>query len=187
MYEAVVLAAGYSSRFGKNKLAVMIDGKPVLCHVIDAFKPVCSRITVVGGRYYDEISELVLDYEKVHMVYNKDFRKGMFSSVLCGIKNVSGACFISPGDYPLLTFETVLAMTKAEGEFIVPKYNGKRGHPVLLSREAVERLKAEPVDSDLRRFRDKCRVADVEVDHPGVVWDMDTPEDFERLAEKRSE
>jgi molybdenum cofactor cytidylyltransferase len=103
MYEAVILAAGYSSRIGSNKMILSIDEKPMLCHVVEAFYPLCHKIHVVSGHYHADIVALLSQYEKVHIIYNNDYHLGMFSSLLCGIEQVTGDCFICPGRLSIVT------------------------------------------------------------------------------------
>jgi molybdenum cofactor cytidylyltransferase len=181
MLEVVILAAGYSSRLGKNKMELLIDDKPILALVIEAFYPLCDKIHVVGGHYYDEISQITKKYPKVNLIKNDNYSLGMFSSVLAGIKEVSNDCFITPGDYPLITSELVEIIGNITGAFVVPTYKGNRGHPVKLSKEVVEDLKNEPIHSNLKVFRDRYEIVHVEVDEQGILLDVDTMESYERV------
>lgn len=185
MFEVIILAGGYSSRMGSNKMELEIQGKPVLLWTIDVFRHRCDRILVIGGHYYHTIKDMLKDDEKVSVLYNKDYHKGMFSSVMCGIREVSHSCFICPGDYPLLKASTIDALAEAQGEFIVPVYEGKRGHPVLLSESAVTRLKKQALDSNLKAFRDTCRMTEVPVHDESILWDMDHQEDYHKLKRRK--
>lgn len=185
MYEAVILAAGYSSRVGSNKMLLAIDKKPIICHVIDAFSPICHKIHVVSGHYHDDLTSLLANNEKVNLVYNKDYSLGMFSSLLCGIKHVSGPCFICPGDYPLLETHDILQLTQGVGDFIVPTYQGKRGHPVLLTYEIIQELRKEPIESNLKEFRDRHSVEYIEVKNDGVLIDVDTLDTYQTLIQRK--
>jgi len=158
VFEAVILAAGYSSRAGSNKMMFDIDGKPVLSHTIEAFLPVCDKVVVVGGHYYNEIESIVSQYDSVQLVKNKNYQMGMFSSILCGMSFVEHQCFVCPGDYPLINNGVVRKLMEVKGDFCVPKYKGKRGHPVLLSKESVDRLKTWSRNSNLKLFRDTCHM-----------------------------
>ncbi len=55
--EAIILAGGYSSRSNCNKMLLEFEGKPIIMHVIDTFKAVCSRVIVVTGHYHKELSK----------------------------------------------------------------------------------------------------------------------------------
>lgn len=181
MFEVVILAAGYSSRLGTNKMGLLVNDKPILELVIEAFYPLCQRIHVVGGHYYDEVNQLTNKYSKVNLIKNNNYSMGMFSSVLCGINEVSGECFITPGDYPMITTSIVEQLANTTGAFVVPTYQGKRGHPVKLSKEVVEDLKREPLESNLKTFRNRYEITHVEVGHEGILIDVDTMENYERV------
>lgn len=185
MYEAVILAAGYSSRAGTNKMMLKIDEKPILCHVVEAFYPLCQKIHVVGGHYYDELEPILKAYQKVNIIKNNDYHLGMFSSLLCGIKDVSSDCFICPGDYPLLSTQVIEVLTTVKGEFIVPTYQGRRGHPVLIDQDLVQQLKKEPVESNLKQFRDRHQVVYVEVQNDSVLIDVDTQEAYAEVLKRK--
>lgn len=185
MYEAVILAAGYSSRIGTNKMLLEVDEKPIICRVIEAFYPICQRIHVVGGHYYDDLVPILNTYKKVNIIKNNNYHLGMFSSLLCGIKDVSSDCFICPGDYPLLSTEIVEQLSAAQGDFIVPTYQGRRGHPVLLSFDLVRLLALEPVDSNLKVFRDRHQVTYIEVQNDSVLIDVDTKEAYNEVLRRK--
>jgi molybdenum cofactor cytidylyltransferase len=183
MFEVVILAAGYSSRLGKNKMELLILDKPVLSHVIEAFYPLCDNIIVVGGHYYDEVKGITSQYSKVNLIRNPNYSLGMFSSILCGISDVSGDCFITPGDYPLLTTEMIRSIGNIAGDFVVPVYKGRRGHPVKLSAKAVKELQKEPATSNLKVFRDQCGFVETKIEDPAILYDIDTLENYFKVKE----
>lgn len=181
MFEVVILAAGYSSRVGKNKMELPIDDKPILSYVIEAFYPLCDKINVVGGHYFEEVKSITDTYEKVNLIRNNDYALGMFSSILCGIKDVSGNCLITPGDYPLITTEIVEIIANTPGDFVVPTYKKQGGHPVKLSKKTINLLKKEEASSNLKVFRDKCDIVFVEVSEPSILLDIDTMESYKKV------
>lgn len=185
MYEAVILAAGYSSRIGTNKMLLEVDEIPIICRVIEAFYPSCRSIHVVGGHYYDDLEPILKTYEKVNIIKNNNYHLGMFSSLLCGIKDVTGDCFICPGDYPLLTSQIVEQLTTVKGEFIVPTYQGRKGHPVLLTSDLIRLLRQEPVESNLKVFRDRHQVTYIEVQNDSVLIDVDTKEAYNEVLRRK--
>ena len=105
--DAVILAAGYSSRAGDFKPALDLFGKSILQRCIESMSDLCENIIVVGGHQIKIIRELTKDLPKVKVVKNEHFELGMFSSVRRGIKEVSSdRFFIIPGDQPLVRPET---------------------------------------------------------------------------------
>ena len=179
--DAVVLAAGYSSRTGTNKMTLTIDNKAILERVIETLLIVCDKIIVVGGHNYNSIKLITDKYRNVKLIENTEYRLGMFSSVKCGVSEMTGDFFLIPGDYPLVKQTTYQALLKGKGDFIVPEYNGRRGHPVLIKKKLIESINEEPIESNLKVFRDKCNTEFIQVNDEGILIDLDTMEDFEKI------
>jgi len=181
--DAVVLAAGYSSRMGTGKMAMAINNTTVLGSVIETLLDVCGKIVVVGGHDYKSIETIIKKYNGVMLVENKDYDLGMFSSVKRGVKEMTGDFFLIPGDYPAVKQSTYLSLIKGAGDFVVPVYKGRKGHPVLIKGNLIPALNSEPVESNLKVFRDGCKTDFIEVYDEGVLLDIDTREDYEHIKE----
>ncbi|MFO7612568.1 MAG: nucleotidyltransferase family protein [Clostridia bacterium] len=182
--DSVVLAAGYSSRAGTDKMSLPIGDKTVLERVIETLYPVSDRIVVVGGFNYDETKKITAKYKKASLVKNENYDLGMFSSVKCGAAEMKCDFFLMPGDYPAVRTSTCEKLIQGEGQMVVPVYKGRKGHPVLIRKELIDEIKNEPVGSNLKAFRDRHIVGYVDVDDEGIVLDVDTPEDYENVREK---
>jgi N-ethylmaleimide reductase len=89
-------------------------------------------------------------------------------------------------DYPLVSAPTVAALIAQHGStpdsILLPSHQGLRGHPLLFPRTILDELDADLTLRDLVR-RDPQRVLCCNVDDPGVLIDMDTPEDYHRIVE----
>lgn len=181
--DAVVLAAGYSSRMGTGKMAMAIKNTTVLGSVIETLRDFCGKIVVVGGHDIKSIERITSKYDRVKLVENKDYALGMFSSVKCGVMEMTGDFFLIPGDYPAVMKATYESLLKAKGDFIVPVYKGRKGHPVLIKNRLIAGIIEEPIDSNLKVFRDKCDTVFIDVDDEGVILDMDTRGDYEFIKE----
>lgn len=182
----VILAAGLSSRMGMNKMLLEIDGITVIERCIHAFYESCVTIIVVTGKYHNEIQDQLAHYPKVHLVYNKDYQQGMFSSVKAGIKFVEAErFFLTPGDYPLLTADLVRYMLQADGNYIVPVYQGKQGHPVLLHKQLVPFI----VNSTSNSLRDclhdfMSEKRELTIGNEGILRDMDTAQEYAAISKR---
>ncbi len=190
--DAVVLAAGFSSRTGPGrfKMELPLRGKTVLENTIASLQPCCSRVIVVGGYKYERIKAIVESYPFVETVFNKDYESGMFTSVKTGFARVTSEWFLyTPGDYPMIDADTCRELLNSRTAFpgnhiFIPVYKGRKGHPVLMSRELIPGLLAEPEDSNLRVFINRMGYVPVEVGDSGILSDIDTIEDYHRLEEK---
>ena len=187
---AVVTAAGSAERFGGKKLLTLIDGEPLLDHTIDALLEggVAEVIVVVGS---DGRAELERDVNamldpRVRAVENPDPSRGMFSSIQEGVAQAEGdAILVMPGDMPFISPDSVRAVIAAferEPSIVSPRYRGKRGHPVALPGSLRDEIRAARPASTLHEVihaHMDMRV-DVDTDDPGVVRDIDRPEDLTR-------
>ena len=185
---AVVTAAGSAERFGGKKLLTLIDGEPLLDHTIDALLDGgVSEVIVVVGK--DARAELERDVNamldpRVRAVENPDPSRGMFSSIQEGVAQAQGdAILVMPGDMPFVSAETVRAVIAAyerKPAIVSPRYRGKRGHPVALPaslRDEIRSAKPGATLHDVIHAHSDLRV-DVDLDDPGVVRDVDRPEDL---------
>ncbi|MGE5403570.1 MAG: nucleotidyltransferase family protein [Candidatus Saccharibacteria bacterium] len=180
--EAVILAAGFSSRAGVNKMLLPAGNRSILERCVDTFLPVCSRIIVVGGHRINELHLHVNYHSKVQIVENKAFEAGMFSSVLVGISYFEGDyCFVTPGDYPLILTATCESLLKVADHAVIPTYRGQKGHPILLSAATIDKLHKSTGHHRLKDFLKECDYTLVEVPDPGIRLDVDSLDDYERI------
>ena len=185
MAQGIVLAGGFSSRTQNNKMRLEINGKPLIIYTIEAMKPFVNKIYVVTGHYDQDIRSFVKEDEKIKIVYNKDYPKGMFSSVLCGVKEVTEDFFIVPGDIPFINAGTYSALLKGTKPVRYPSYLGKEGHPLFISISLKEELLKEGIDSNLKAFRDKQDREIIEVNDKYILKDIDTLEEFDKVMKER--
>jgi xanthine dehydrogenase accessory factor len=189
MISALVLAAGASSRMGEPKPLLSLDGRPVLAHVLAAVggSRVGETIVVLGAAADRIRNELPRD--GVRWVENPAFAEGMSRSLKVGVAALSpgsDASFVVLGDEPFVrssTYDALIAARERTGARIVlPTYDGVRGNPVLIDRTLASEVDAITGDRGCRalRLRHPEETVEVPVDDPGVVIDLDTPEDIAR-------
>ena len=184
MAQGIILAGGFSLRANTNKMLLHIDNKPLIIHTIESMRPFVNKIIVVTGRYDQEIKEL-LKNENVTICYNKDYEKGMFSSVLTGVKAVDDDFFIIPGDIPFVKKETYQTLLSGTKEVRYPVYKGKQGHPLFIKKTLIDELLKEPIESNLKVFRDRQDKEEIEVDDENILKDIDTIEQYNNIVEER--
>ncbi len=182
MVTGIILAGGKSTRFGENKLLLDLFNLPLIKQTINCIEPFVNKIVIVTGRYHEELSIALKGYD---VFYNKDYEKGMFSSVLRGVKEVEGDFFILPGDCPFVKKETFTKMLNTSGLLRVPTYKGKHGHPIYFDKSLKDKLLDEDINSSLKAFRDKIGFTEVDVDDENILNDVDTFKDYEKLVETR--
>lgn len=187
MIEGVILAAGLSSRAGRYKMALPLGDKTVIERCIESMYDICDRLIVVGGHRIEEISRLLAGKAKINIVFNVDYEQGMFTSVKTGLQHVKAErFFFTPGDYPLISKDVCEKMLGVEDEVVIPRYNGKRGHPVLLSKAIISELHSNSRYTNLKEFIDTRRYSFVDVSDPGILLDIDTMEDYKEVLNQIS-
>ena len=188
---AVVLAAGGSTRMGEPKQLLMVRGRPMLRRVSEA---VCAigleQVVIVVGAHSDAVMK-ALDGLSVTVIVNEDWFCGLSSSLRAGIGALRPgieAALVVLADQPALTPEllsTLVDRYRATGAPIVaPVHKGQRGNPVLFDRALFPELMAVEGDRGGRQLlkRHEREVDQVETMDPAVLMDIDTWQDYERLA-----
>ncbi|MGB7472764.1 nucleotidyltransferase family protein [Trichococcus sp.] len=183
--EGIILAAGKSSRMtGNSKMTLDLNGRTVIERSIDSLRPFCKRIVVVTGFHAGAVMESVGHCREVVFVHNADCEKGMFSSLKGGLWHTEGErVLILPGDCPFITPEVCEKLLVSKGDIVLPAYQGKRGHPVMLSRRAIEGLLADECCQSLREYISANKAEIIVVDNPKILWDIDTPEDYAKAVD----
>lgn len=190
---AVVLAAGRSSRMGTlNKLLAPLDGKPMLCHVVEAALAAgLADVVVVTGHMREQV-EAALRGLPVRFVHNPDYREGLASSLKAGVaalsRDIDGA-FIILGDMPRIRADHLRrladAFDPAAGRsIVVPVHGGRRGNPVLWGRAFFVTFEGLEGDTGARHLIGQFPEAVAEVDIPdaAIFLDVDTPEALAALG-----
>jgi molybdenum cofactor cytidylyltransferase len=122
---------------------------------------------------------------RVRLTVNPDPARGMFSSIHAGLSEAAGGdpLLVLPGDMPFVARETVTAVLDAfarHGVLIVPRYGGRRGHPIAMPADLRPRLlacDATQAFNDVLRGLDVPRL-DLDVDDAGILRDVDVPADL---------
>ena len=187
--DGIILAAGFSSRTGQFKMELQLGGKALIQRTIDTMTVFCSRLIVVTGYKKERILQLTKGYPKVKAVFNPRYPEGMFTSVKEGVKHVTSPWFLlTPGDYPLITqaiYQKLLdARRESSQSVFIPVYKGRKGHPILVKSELIKDLLKEPDVSNLRTFINRNGFVSVEVDDEGILVDIDTLSDYQRVKKK---
>jgi molybdenum cofactor cytidylyltransferase len=165
-----------------------LGSETVIERVIGLFRRAgIADITVVLGHRADSIASL-MEGRGVRLAVNDRYDEGMFSSIQTGVAKISRtqrAFFLLPVDIPLVTPETLAALISAfrEGEIDVcrPCFRGRHGHPPLISTALIPAIVDFERPGGLRALLAQytTRTADVAVDDPGILLDLDTRDDYE--------
>lgn len=191
-YSAIVLAAGMSTRIGRFKPLLSVGGQTMADRVISIFQKNGVDVVLVTGWHNEELLANIATKD-VTAVYNPDFKKGMFTSVLAGLKSLKTdyqAFFLMPMDIPLVrpfTIRRILDTARNQHDKIIyPVFGEKRGHPPLIPTSLVPDILKMPEGGTLRDALKKHERTTIEVSVPdrNILFDVDSPEDYEKLLER---
>ena len=185
---AILLAAGKSQRMGSCKQLLPLGEKTVIARCLDAL--VAGGVTgfvVVVAEAGNEVATAVQDYP-VRIVVNPEGEGDMASSVRTGraaLPTEASGVLVALCDYPLVLSATISTLLTAHREtperIIIPCHEEERGHPLLFPRTILDELTHHLILRDLVR-REPSRIRCLAVNDPGVLLDMDTPDDYRRIC-----
>lgn len=186
----IVLAAGQAARFGATKqLMPWKDSTLVECAARVALDAGLHIVIVVTGHDADRVGAAVAGLP-VHVVFNPEFAAGLSTSVRRGIAALpagTGAALFLLADQPGVTPEVVEALVQTHREtlapVVLPTYQGRRGNPILFDESLFGELARLEGDVGGRVLLGKYEgaVVSVPVEEPGILEDIDRPEDHQRL------
>ena len=190
---AVVLAAGRSARMGEAKQLLRMGGQTMLEQTLENVRASrVDEVVLVLGASAElircEVRVVLLDGVRVEV--NENYQSGMASSLQVGLAAVSpesDAALIVLADQPLVRPDTMNQIIERyhglDAEIVVPYYKGSRGNPVLLGRTVFAAAMALEGDVGCRAIfpRHADGIMRVDVDDAGILADIDSREDYERL------
>ena len=191
---AILLAAGSSRRMGKeNKLLLSYRGYPIIQHQINEIrKSSLSDIIVVLGHEGEKIKSFLP--EEIKKVFNENHLSGMTSSIQKGVEAVdekvkgymiclSDMPFVTTKDYDEIVHFFLKNIDKYPRLIVQPVYQQHRGHPVVFSNyyrnELLGHTNPEGCREIIRKNRKEVRHLDMK--HPNILKDIDTPEDYKQV------
>ena len=193
MIYGILLAAGLSSRMGRAKQLLAWHGLPLVRYAAEV--ALASRLTgllVVVGAGAEAVREGLAGLGgPVQTVQNDDYASGQASSLRCGLAALPAtavAVVVLLADMPLVSpalIDSLIAAHEAAPAAlaVVPRYQGRRGNPVLLAAGLFAELQALDGDTGARPVlqRHADTVIWLDLDDPAVVTDIDTPEAYEQM------
>lgn len=181
----IVLAAGASHRMGSPKALLSIDGRPAVEVVVAALRAGgADPVIVVVGRHAAKI-RAGAKLDDATVIDHAGWADGRTSSLQAGLRAVpadAAVAVVALVDMPYVRATSVRALLDAfaathGAEVAVPVYTGRRGHPIVLGRKLFAGLLALGPDEPPRALIRGARDVEVRVADPGVLVDLDTPED----------
>src|SRR5690242_56747 len=185
MLSAIVLAAGSSKRMGNmNKLLLTYKGKAIIETTLEnILASQLDEVIVITGYEAEKVKDII-KHLPVTIIHNKDYVKGMTTSIQCGIESAKESGYmICLGDMFTITTEEYALLKKVFEENVtsnsksiyVPRYNNEKGNPVIFSAcykdLILEHEEMEGCKAIVQANKEQIYGVDMPSDH--VLQDMD--------------
>jgi molybdenum cofactor cytidylyltransferase len=200
-FAGVILAAGDSSRMGRDKALLPWPpatgethaGDTFLSTAIRSLSPATDFVLVVVGKNEATLAPVIYA-EGASLVVNEDPGRGQFSSLQIGLQEALNrgrdAAMVTLVDRPpvnpatLQILRRAFALAKENIWAVVPEYSGKHGHPYLIGREMIAKFLQVPPTAVARDIEHahEAHIQYLRVDDPLVALNINTPEDYAALA-----
>ena len=180
---------------GQPKLLMQVAGKHLIQWLVEHLRhPGIGTISILVRPDDAPLQELVATLP-VELVIAKAATKDMKASVSLLTRHLDDQNHVTdddgflliPADHPIV-FRSVIdqlidVWSVFPGQVVVPKYDGRRGHPVIFPWWLTRLFAKIPDDQGLNWLLrlSEVEVHEVQCAEPSILWDVDTPEDFARI------
>ena len=150
MIKAILLAAGQSKRMkSENKLIKLYKNKPLINYSLNVLKKSkVNKIILVLGYQHKEVKKIIKKNKKIIFTYNKNYKKGMASSIKIGLKKISKndkGFIIAQSDMPFVKQSDINKICRSinSKKFLVHalKYKNRVGNPIGFDSSLIKKFK----------------------------------------------
>jgi molybdenum cofactor cytidylyltransferase len=194
MIVGIILTGGRSERMGRPKASLPVDNETFLQRAVRTLvEGGCAQVVVVLNPDEPAIAGLVPE-GSAHTTWGGGSGTQQIDSLRAGLRAVdetAAAAVVLPVDHPLVRPATVTALIQAfetgGAPIVRPVHQGRHGHPVIFDASLFSELLDEDLPEGARTVvrRHADRSVGVEIDDPGVLADVDTPDDYDRYVRDR--
>ena len=182
---AVVVAAGHKSSVSSFSPMLPIGDSTVIRRIIITLKRSgIDPVVVVTGKQGDEVEKHIAGLRVICLRNQNYGNTQMYNSICLGLNYIEDLCdrvFILPAKFPMFLPETIKRMMDMDAQVVCPVFEGRRGHPVLVSSNIIGKLLNYKGEKGLRgalRQGDVDRCAwEVEGEDQGIILAVETDED----------
>ena len=150
MIKAILLAAGQSKRMkSENKLIKLYKNKPLINYSLNVLtKSKVNKIIIVLGHQHKELKKIIKKNKKIIFTYNKNYKKGMASSIKIGLKKISKndkGFIVAQSDMPFVKQSDINKICRSinSKKFLVHalKYKNRVGNPIGFDSSLIKKFK----------------------------------------------
>lgn len=188
----LIITAGLSKRMGDFKPLLTYKGISFLANIILKLNLICRKIIIVTGfnsqKIIDEINNLPENIkEKIEIIYNSNYENGMFTSLQCGLTNCYSDFviyhFVDQPNIPEVFYNELISINSTQFDWIQPKFNGEKGHPIVFNQKVIKKIIAADFNSNLRNLSASEEINKYfwECKYREILFDADTQGDFAKI------
>mgnify|MGYP000741158650 FL=1 len=189
MITAILLAAGQSKRLrDENKLTKLFKGKPLINHILySLIKSKVNKIIIVLGFEHLKIKTKLLKSKKINFAINKNYKKGMSSSIKTGLKKLpknSKGFLIVLGDMPNITKTTInkicLSIIRSDKEIILPKFKNRTGNPIGFKHSMIKNIYKIKGDRGAKNIikKNNKKIKFLNINSKSILTNLNTKRNF---------
>ena len=189
MITAILLAAGQSKRLkNENKLIKLFKKKLLINHILSSLiKSKVNKIIIVLGFEHLKVKKKLLKSKKIKFVINKNYKKGISSSIKTGLRNLSKdnkGFLIVQGDMPNITKTTInkiiLLINKSRKEIFLPRFKNRVGNPIGFKKSMIKNINKIKGDRGAKNIikKNSKKIKFVNIYSKSIITNLNTKKDF---------
>ena len=189
MITAILLAAGQSKRLkNENKLIKLFKKKLLINHILSSLiKSKVNKIIIVLGFGHLEVKKKLLKSKKIKFVINKNYKKGISTSIKTGLRGLSKnnkGFLIVQGDMPNITKTTInkiiLLINKSCKEIFLPRFKNRIGNPIGFKKSMIKNINKIKDDKGAKNIikKNSKKIKFVNIYSKSILTNLNTKKDF---------
>jgi len=173
---------------GFPKALLELGGETFLDRLIRAFAEHCSTVVAVLGAEAERIRVGLVAADRATVVVNPDYKLGQITSMQCGLRAIpadAGGVLFTLVDHPNARDSTIVRLLGHAEPVVIPRYQGRRGHPVWFAAALIPEFLALDASQSARTVLERRagEIRYVDVDDPSILDDVDDAEAYRRLTQ----
>jgi molybdenum cofactor cytidylyltransferase len=190
---AIILAAGKAKRMGHNKLLMNIGGNTIIEHTVhNVLQSRFHEVLVILGYQAGKIQEILRD-KPVQIVINRDYEKGISTSLIKGIQSVSaettGIMFVladQPFVNSIIYNKMIESYRTSRKNIVIPVCDNKRGNPIIFGKPHFRQLLTLKGDIGGRQILEANNydISEVEVNCHDIFFDIDSLPEYHQALQR---
>lgn len=189
---AIVLAAGKSERMASNKMFLELSfGESFIQHIVSSYlKFGCQQVSIVVNResYSHSLFKRICWPKGTLISINEKPELGRFYSLQLGLLKLKANCnvFIHNVDNPFCGHKLLNKLNSSIEKFdiAIPTFEGKGGHPILVSSYVSEQILHANSNEVLNVFLKNFRTTSVDFESDIILQNVNTPSDYQNFLKR---